>query len=435
MTGRPAQTARRDLIAWFATGAGVAASTAASAVPAVAPAAGSAAGRYDATADFGAVGDGRADDSDALQAAIDRGSQSVRPVVLRPGAYRITRPLKIGPNTMLVGSAPGLGFGCRLEPVGCPALLVGGSTPSFHCSIENLLIWPKGPAADCVVSVDNSYSVTFRNLRIHDAHDETGRAAVVLLGSAKAGGHGPCANVLWDNLIVRNDRGQPHVAILAAPGCGSHRFIAPDIENFGVLLEWMGGEIDLIAPYTERAGRYGVNCSIEPGEDAAYLNTFGGVVDTATSGIGCAIRRGARNVRSFGTTWAPSGARAAYVYDLPMGPVEFHGASRSAPTSRAPDIDGIDGWWRLVRTPDQRVAGTLAVDLVVAAGSRARIDVPVAGARADRHIAAVAINADTMGVLLCAYVAKDALVAVLASNPTSTPLRLRGIIGVECTIL
>jgi len=62
-----------------------------------------------------------------------------------------------------------------------------------------------------------------------------------------------------DNLIIRNDAGQPRVAILATKGCGSHRFIAPDLEITRYFWN-AGGQIDLVCPYTERAGRFAVNC-------------------------------------------------------------------------------------------------------------------------------------------------------------------------------
>src|SRR5208337_2200455 len=110
-----------------------------------------------------------------------------------------------------------------------------------------------------------------KGIRIHESQAGLRRAAVLLLGDASSGGHGPCSNIIWENLIVRNDVAQPPVAVLASRGCGSHRFYSPDLENFQVLLEWQGGQIDLIAPYTERAGRYAVNCSLAADDGNAYF--------------------------------------------------------------------------------------------------------------------------------------------------------------------
>jgi len=382
-------------------------------------------GWYDLKGDFNAIGNGAADDTDALQTAIDSGSKNVRPIAIPPGAYKTTRALRIPSNTMLFGSAPGLGFGCRLEPTGCPAFVVGGAESSFQCSIDNLMIWPKGPAPDFLVSIDNSYSVTFRNLRIHDAQQRLGRAAVLLLGAASSGGHGSCTNVIWDNLVVRNDTRQPAVAVLAANGCGSHRFLTPDLENFGVLLDWRGGQLDLIAPYAERAGRFAVNCNPDPGEPDAYLNTFGGIFDTAKSAIGCVIGATARNFNSFGTQWGASGAHAAFIYGLPAGPVTFHGM-------KAPRFGGIEGWRRYVAFPQGVIGTSRASALDVPADAHAQMDIEVGEVEVGTYWARVAINADSTGALLSAYVSKPGVVTVVATNLTHNAITLRGVFTVEC---
>jgi hypothetical protein len=387
---------------------------------------------YDLKRDFNAMGNGAADDTDALQSAIDTGSANVRPVVIPPGTYKTTRALTIPSNTMLFGSAPGLGFGCRLEPTGCPAFVIGGAAPSFQCSIDNLMIWPKGPAPDFLVSIDNSYSVAFRNLRIHDAQQRLGRAAVLLLGAPGSGGHGSCTNVIWDNLIVRNDTGQPAVAVLAAHGCGSHRFLTPDLENFGVLLDWRGGQMDLIAPYAERAGRFAVNCNPDPGEPGAYLNTFGGSFDTAKSGVGCAIGATARNFNSFGTLWGSSGVHAAFVYGVPAGPVTFYGVVPNSDKTKAPRFSGIEGWRRYVMFPQALIGASRASTLDVPADARAQIDIEVGEVEVGAHWARAAINADSTGALLSAYVSKPGIVTVVATNLTHKAITLRGVFTVEC---
>jgi Pectate lyase superfamily protein len=390
-------------------------------------------GWYNLKRDFNAVGNGAADDTEALQTAINSGAGNVRPIVIPPGVYKTTRALTTPPNTMLFGSAPGLGFGCRIEPTGCPAFVIGGASPSFHCSFENLMIWPKGPAPDFLVSIDNSYSVTFRNLRIHDAQQRLGRAAVLLLGAPKSGGHGRCNNVIWDNLVVRNDNGQPAVAVLATSGSGSHRFLMPDLENFAVLLDWKGGQLDLVAPYMERAGRFAVNCNPHPEDQGACLNTFGGLIDTAISGLGCAIGATTRNFNSFGTAWGLAGGRAAYVYGLPAGPVTFHGL---VPTGKAgvSQFGGIEGWRRFVDFSQPVIRASRASELIVPPDARAQMDIDVAGAEVGAYWARVTVNADTAGALLSAFVSKPGVVTIVAVNLTSNSVKLSGVFTVECGI-
>jgi hypothetical protein len=53
---------------------------------------------------YGAVGDGRSDDTDAIQSAIDRAARRRRPVYFSPGVYRVTRTLRVRSETDLYGS-------------------------------------------------------------------------------------------------------------------------------------------------------------------------------------------------------------------------------------------------------------------------------------------------------------------------------------------
>jgi hypothetical protein len=389
-------------------------------------------GWYDVKQDFDARGDGNTDDTQSLQRAINAGSESQWPINVPPGVYPISRPLTIPSNTMLIGSAPGLGFGCRIEPRGCAAFTIGGNVPSFHCSIENLMIWPKGSAPDCIISIDNSYSITLRNVRIHEAQHDLKRAAVVLLGDTQAGGHGRCNNIIWENLIVRNDSAQPHVAILAAKGCGSHRFIAPCLENYGVLLEWQGGQLDLVVPYTERAGRYAVNCNLDGAVDEAYLNTFGGSIDCANSGLGCAIRSTTKNFNSFGTLWAGSADRAAYVYSLPEQPAIFHGIVPNLNSNGKARFSGVDGWRRSIGFPQQRLGASQPVDMPVPARGAASAAIAVPGVERGEHWARASFNSDAHAVQLSAFVSGPGMVTVAAYNSSDTQIKLSGVISVEC---
>jgi len=390
------------------------------------------AGFLDAKSDFGARGDGEANDTRALQNAIDFGSANHRPIVVPLGVYRITKPLSAPSNTMLIGSSPGLGFGCRIEPYGCPALEVGGEKTSFHCYFENLMIWPKGPAPQHIVSIDNSYSVTFRNIRIHDAQQELKGGVVKLLGDRKAGGHGQCNGIIWDNLIVRNDTGQPPLALLAASGCGSHRFFTPCLENFAVLLQWNGGQLDLFAPYTERAGRYGIDCDVSPDDATAYLNTFGGFVNSAESGTGCAIRSTTAAFNSFGTQWGNVGTSGVSVYSVPPRPARFHGVSPNVSGRGKGQFTGSGDWLKGVSFPDASLRGAKAWKTSIAAGGRDTMTLRVAGVHAGIHWVRASMNCDTGGASLDAYVTQQDEVTVTARNPGRTAIDLDGTMLVDC---
>jgi hypothetical protein len=430
---------RRDVLAGFAIGSGSMAYASSGAPadetsPPVAVPPDRRSEWLDVKNQFKAHGDGMADDTHALQAAIDAGSSAQRPVAVPPGVYRITQPLTIPSNTMLMGSAPGLGFGCRIEPESCPAFNIGGKTTSFQCAIENLMIWPKHAAPDYVISIDNSYSVTFRNIRIHEVQRRVTRAAVLLLGDATEGGHGNCNNIIWDNLIVRNDVDQPGIAILAAKGCGTHRFFAPDLENYNVLMEWKGGGIDFIAPYTERAGRFAINCEIDGGDESAYFNTFGGVITAAASGTGCAIRATTRNFNSFGTSWGSEGV-AAHAYDVPNRPVNFYGTVPNFGSVGRSRFSGVAGWRRTVRFPDHALVGSRSLKLDIPSRGHATAEIAVPGVTVGEAWARAEFNADSRGALLRAYVSAADTVTVIAQNPNDAPLSLSGVLAVECGIV
>jgi hypothetical protein len=392
-------------------------------------------GWLDARTDFRAAADGSTDDSRPLQDAIYAGSSAARPVMLPPGVYRITRPLEIPPNTMLVGSSLGLGFGCRIEPDGCAAFIIGGVKPSFHCSIENLMIWPKGTAPDFIVSIDNSYSITFRNVRIHDCQERIKHAAVLLLGDASTGGHGRCADIIWDNLVVRNDNGQPPIAILAHRGCGSHRFYSPDLENFGVLLEWQGGQIDLIAPYTERAGRYAVNCNTDLDDLDVHLNTFGGTVDCAPSGLGCAIRSSTRNFNSFGTIWAGTAELAVYVYSLPGQSAWFHGLVPNLSGAGKARFSGVPGWRRVVGFSQNPFTASKPVEAQIPSRGQLEERVAVPGVTAGEFWVRAAMTGGARGVQLSAFVSDADMVTVIVQNSLDSPVSLKGLVYVECGVV
>ena len=389
----------------------------------------------DVKADYGAVGNGTANDTTALQNAVTAGAGAQKPVFIPPGSYRFTTPLSIPSNTMLIGSDPGMGFGTQLRPDGCAAFNIGGSSsPTFHCYIENLLIWPMGAAPTHIISVDNCYTICVRNVRIHDTPYSANTVAVKLLAT-----YGPSINIIWENLIVRNDGDMGKTAVLADANCGTHRFLAPDLENFQTLFLWRGGQIEMFAPYTERAGVYCVDCDVDPDDVTAYLNTFGGeITPSAASSGACAIRSTTRNFNSFGTNWSNAAGIATYVYGSPAGPVTFHGIRPNiAATGPSRFVGDVNSGWQLrVAFPDWVMRNWKFWNVSVPANGQASTTLTVAGVDVGSGVAyfwARATSSSPLnGLGLTAYVSATDTVTVLAQNNTAAAIALNANIFVEC---
>jgi hypothetical protein len=77
---------------------------------------------YFAPGTFGAVGDGVADDSAALQAAIDKAENRTHEglVFIASGRYRVTRTIYVWPGVRVIG------YGSTR-----PVVLLGNATPGF----------------------------------------------------------------------------------------------------------------------------------------------------------------------------------------------------------------------------------------------------------------------------------------------------------------
>jgi len=108
-----------------------------------------------------ASGDGRTDDTDAIQAAIDKafadGEQGI--VFLPSGRYRITRTLFVWPAVRLIGVGPTR-----------PEIILAENTPGFQTGVKNMLIFAgNGPKSERRVPFPPPGSVPF-NDKIADAN-------------------------------------------------------------------------------------------------------------------------------------------------------------------------------------------------------------------------------------------------------------------------
>lgn len=182
---------------------------------------------------FGAKGDGEADDTGAILAAIEYARKLNNIVYFSPGAYKITSPLKIPPNVHLEGV--GMGFGSALRPVGTEAISIDGNEwpgfnhHTFRVSVKGLTIMMDKAPAFKAIRVEKAYNVVLQEVLIHNAGEGGGikisqSAHVTLrdiivngLGEGKGVGvaikeadvklYNPDIEGFWDGLLVEGDAG------------------------------------------------------------------------------------------------------------------------------------------------------------------------------------------------------------------------------------
>jgi hypothetical protein len=121
--------------------------------------------QYVSVKDFGAVGDGVADDSAAIQAAIDSGAEYIS---IPEGTYRLTTGIVIAPTDPVV-SIVGLGLPTLLLDVAAAAKTIEIQTVKLFLTIENLILDSTGTKNDAYdtygIFADVSAYLTFTNIR------------------------------------------------------------------------------------------------------------------------------------------------------------------------------------------------------------------------------------------------------------------------------
>ena len=121
---------------------------------------------------FGALGDGKTDDTVAIQQAIDSTAQTTQGIVFfPPGAYKITERLKLDRNVDLMGV--GVGFGSQLIPVKTDAIsILGLDWPGgygFRNHIKGLTIMMNQAADRSAIVIDHGYTIKVENVMIYQA--------------------------------------------------------------------------------------------------------------------------------------------------------------------------------------------------------------------------------------------------------------------------
>jgi hypothetical protein len=121
---------------------------------------------------FGAIGDGKVDDTAAIQRAIDSTATTTQGIVFfPPGAYRITDRLKLDRNVDLMGV--GVGFGSQIIPVNTNAITILGSDwpggYGFRNHIKGLTIMMNQAADRTAIVVDHAYTIKIENVMVFQA--------------------------------------------------------------------------------------------------------------------------------------------------------------------------------------------------------------------------------------------------------------------------
>jgi hypothetical protein len=120
---------------------------------------------------FGAKGNGEADDTVAIQAAIHFSAPRHSVVYFPRGAYKITSRLRIPPNVSLEGV--GVGFGSSIRAVATDAITIVGKDHvggfGFRNRIKGLNITMTGARSFAAVRIDSAYSVKLEDVFVFDA--------------------------------------------------------------------------------------------------------------------------------------------------------------------------------------------------------------------------------------------------------------------------
>lgn len=274
----------------------------------------------------------------ALQAYINTCAASGTVAELDNGVFFTSSPLVVPSQTTIRGQDPGGGFVTMLRPRGCRAFVF---TNSYHSAVSNLTIWPDGPlpAPDCYLYFANTYSHAVRDIRLHIGAGQAPCSKAPIIAEHVGG---PNNNLVLSNVVTRSDGAYYPAGYLFGPGCGTVQVMTPDLETCGVGIDWRGGKITVVAPYTERLGQACIRASIaEPTVGTAQLSVHGGLLASTHSGIAFQIYNGVRNLSCHGVFIDSSlAAREGFFYtdDTTTG-VSFYGCvTNAAKWNRQPTI-------------------------------------------------------------------------------------------------
>jgi hypothetical protein len=222
---------------------------------------------------FGAVGDGKADDTAAIQRAIDHTASTTQGVVFfPPGGYKITDRLKLDRNVDLAGV--GIAFGSQIIPVNTDAItILGADWPGGHAfrnHIKGLTIMMNQAEARTAIVIDHAYTIKIEDVMVFNAGSGGGisiaNAAHVTLSDVNVYGVGTGSGT---GIVVKDS---------------NVNFNNPDIEAFRIGLQVIGDQgVHLFGGHLERNAAYGIRF------DRASYNTVIGAKITPPNTQGIAI--------------------------------------------------------------------------------------------------------------------------------------------------
>lgn len=212
---------------------------------------------------YGAVGDNKSDDTNAIQSAIDEASTQQRSVYIPYGTYRITEAVKIKTNVRIFGNGPT--FSTVIAPDQCETFHIDGSNIKggwdFRISLENFTINGTNAVGDSVIFVKNSYNVHFNNLFIFNFATTNG----INITSSN--------HIVGDGLIIYGQEKSEKGSCIRIGENSDVHLGSPDLEskNTGIFIDY-NGRLDVWSPRIERCNN-GVSCSSTMG-----INIIGGEI-------------------------------------------------------------------------------------------------------------------------------------------------------------
>lgn len=152
-------------------------------------------GSYITVKDFGAIGDGVTDDSEAIKKAIKSGTN---PVVFPHGIYKISKPIELPIRTIITGNKSTLKYSGRDAAI--KALVDSSTKISWDCDVSHLFIEISGNGAKAIDATNFQYS-NFTGLGIKLKGRNT--VGVYLKGNGK--GTAPYYNSFSNLYIIGNN--------------------------------------------------------------------------------------------------------------------------------------------------------------------------------------------------------------------------------------